>query len=99
MHSTATTEGVWEIRVEFSNPGPEPVQVTSSQFDDGTSFWQEATVVVPAGSTEQMTIHGQAPQDCDSTRFTQVDVAIPPWEFGEVRADGEVIMPVEDVWC
>jgi hypothetical protein len=46
-----------------------------------------------------MTIHGHAPQECDTTRFSPIAIAVPPWEFGEVRADGEVIMPVEDAWC
>jgi hypothetical protein len=101
MGSTATQEGVWKIRVEVSNPRPDPVKVTSSQVKGGTSSWQEATVVVPAGSTEQMIIHGQGPQECaaDQTRFDSITGTSPPWEFGAVRADGEVIMPVDDAWC
>jgi hypothetical protein len=86
---SATPEGDYELHVEFSNPGPEPVKVTSEEVDDGSSTWQEATTVVPAGTT-QMTIHGHGPPDCAAT---------PPWESGHVRADGEVIRPAAGGWC
>src|SRR5215204_2350407 len=54
MSSRATPDGVWKIRVEFSNPRPHPVKVTSSQVNGPTSSWQKATVIVPAGSSEHM---------------------------------------------
>jgi hypothetical protein len=88
--SSATPEGDYELRVQFSNPGLDPVEVTSEKVDDGTSTWQEVTVVVPAGSIEPMIIHGQGPPDC---------AAIPPWESGHVHADGEVIRPESEDWC
>jgi hypothetical protein len=87
--SSATPEGDYELRVQFSNPGPEPVEVTSAQVDDGASSWQEATVVVPAG-IEEMTIHGHGPPDCAVT---------PPWESGHVSVDGEIIRPESPDWC
>lgn len=82
----STPQGDHELRVQFSNPGPEPVTVTSEEVDDGTSTWQAASMVVPAGIT-QLTIHGHGPSGC---------AAPPPWESGHVRADGEVIRPEPD---
>jgi hypothetical protein len=84
--SRATPEGDHTLYVEFSNPGLEPVRVTSAQFEDDDYSWEEATVVVPAGSIERMAIHGHGPQ-------AQGCVPDPPWESGHLRADGEVIEP------
>lgn len=88
--SSVTPEGDYTLHVELSNPHPDPVTVTSEQVV-GSSSWQEATVVVPGGSIEQMTIHGHGPPECAAT---------PPWETGDVRADGRVITPKDsDGWC
>lgn len=88
--SSVTPGGDYVLRVELSNPQPDPVTVTSEQVV-GSSSWQEATVVVPGRSIEQMTIHGHGPAGCAAT---------PPWETGHVRADGRVIRPTEsDGWC
>ena len=84
--SRATPEGDHTIYVEFSNPSQDPVEVTSEQFADGAYSWAESTVIVPAGSIEQMVIHGHGPQ-------AQGCVPNPPWESGHLRADGEVIEP------
>lgn len=83
---SATVDGDHELRLRFSNPGPESVTVTSEAVDDGTWVWQAARVFVPAGST-QMTVIGHGPPDC---------VAVPPWESGHVRADGDVVVPNPD---
>ena len=90
--SSATPAGEYELRVEFVNPGPDPMTVTSERVDDGTSSWQESTVVVPAGEIVPMTVHGHGPPNCAVT---------PPWESGHVRVDGDVITPEDGYagWC
>ncbi|QKE03199.1 hypothetical protein [Nocardioides marmotae] len=88
--ATVTPDGDYELRVELSNPGPEPVTVTSAEVSSGSSTWQETTVTVPAGTIEPMVIRGHGPPECAAT---------PPWESGHVRADGEIIRPASDGWC
>jgi hypothetical protein len=91
--SSATPDGVYEIYVQFSNPGPDAVTVTVDGVEDDTSTWDEATLLVPGGSIEKLTLHGHGPPDCAAT---------PPWETGHVRVDGEVIQPDPDhgdTWC
>lgn len=89
--STASPEGDYELRVEFSNPGPSAVEIVSESVEDGTSTWQRASVVVPAGSIKPMKILGHGPPEC---------AARPPWETGHVRADGDIITPLADSgWC
>ena len=93
MHVTrsmVTPAGVYELGVEFINPGADPVTVISARVHEGSSSWKETAVVVPAGGTAHMTIHGQGPPGCAAT---------PPWETGHVRADGQVIRPESDDWC
>lgn len=88
--SSVTLAGVYELNVEFSNPGPDPEDVTSAQVDDGSTSWQEVAVVVPGGSIEQMTIRGEGPPECAAT---------PPRESGHVRSEGKVLLPISDGWC
>jgi hypothetical protein len=89
--SSATPEGDYELRVEFANPGPFPVEMISERVEDATSTWQRASVIVPAGSIKRLTILGHGPPEC---------AAVPPWETGHVRADGEIVTPSEDNgWC
>jgi hypothetical protein len=89
--STVSPGGDYELRVEFTNPGPGPVKVRSARVSDGTSTWRAAEVVVPAGSTASLTIEGHGPPDC---------AAVPPWETGHVLAGGVPIAPAEDQgWC
>lgn len=88
--SSATPDGEYELRVEFVNPGPDAVTVTSERVDDGTSRWQETAVVVAPGSVEPMTITGHGPPNCGAT---------PPWESGHVRAGDDVVRPEYGSWC
>jgi hypothetical protein len=89
--STVSPEGDYELRVEFTNPGPGPVEIRSARVTDGTSTWRAAEVVVPGGSTAPLTIEGHGPPAC---------AAVPPWETGHVLADGVPIAPPTDEgWC
>ena len=89
--SSVTPEGDYELRVEFTNPGPSPVQVVSESVEDAKSTWQRASVIVPAGSTRPLRIFGHGPPEC---------AALPPWDTGHVRADGEIVTPSEgNEWC
>lgn len=94
LHVTGSLEapdGTNELHLQISNPGTEPVELTSEAVDDGTSTWEEERVVVPPASIERLTLHGRGPSVC---------VATPPWESGAVRADGEIVRPpAEDEWC
>lgn len=91
--SSVTPDGTYEIYVQFSNPGPDPVTVTFDSVEAGPSTWDAATVIVPSGRIEEMTLHGHGPPDCAVTL---------PWESGHVHADGKVIQPEaggSDAWC
>lgn len=91
--SSVTPDGDYEIYVQFSNPGPDPVTVTFDRVEAGPSTWDAATVVVPGGGIKEVTLHGHGPPDCAVT---------PPWETGHVHADGKVIRPEaerSDGWC
>lgn len=91
--SSVTPDGDYEIYVQFSNPGPDPVTVTFDRVEAGPSTWDAATVAVTGGGITEMTLHGHGPPDCAVT---------PPWETGHVHADGKIIRPEaegSDGWC
>lgn len=87
--SSVTPAGDYEVRIDFSNPGPESVEVTSRQIDDGISSWQEVSVVVRPG-VQEVIIHGHGPPGCEAT---------PPWASGQISVEGDPISPESPDWC
>ncbi len=88
--SSWTPDGTSELQLDVSNPGPGTVTVVSREVTEGESTWKPTQLDVPAGAIEHLTIEGHSPDVCTST---------PPWETGDLLANGTPIQPEGDGLC
>lgn len=79
-----------KLHLDISNPGPGTVSVVSRAVTQGDNTWKPMQVDVPPGAIERLTIEGHTPELCAAT---------PPWETGDLLANGTPIEPGGDGWC
>ena len=79
--SEQSADGAFTVRVEVFNPGPSPVEVTSSDYEAADTHWFAASATIEPLQTHELVITGEGDACTAST----------PWETGHLTADGHAV--------